>query len=263
MNSHGLLTCSHYAFPPNSLHYCGPEKQNDLIGYQGEQIADQGLAEIIRDFQTLYPYLTLISQENNIRDPFDPRVVEAYWIGNELLKNVSMRQFYRHFTDSLHLKKRLKRKDFELLTGKFDGGALPHHTFHVLNIFTRTGHHAVEHTLETMDACRIGWGKVVKNTNKSHPEFISGSILVKTKPLIIQNGKLTLGNETSKQVSIAGAQIINHPAERDLASPDKPEILNRYVSFHWNTFCDFLTELQARNLEYYTLRAIHLANQTI
>src|SRR3989344_7944280 len=166
MDRSGLLTCSAYASPPNSLHYCGPEKQNDLLGYQQEQTSDRGLAEIIAEFQTLYPYLTLIAYENNIRDPFDPRVVEAYWIGNDLLTNVSMNKFYYHLRDTLKLKNKVKPKDLELLFGKLDDGMLPHHTFHVLNVFTRTGHHSVQHTLETMDACRIGWGTVIQNSSQ-------------------------------------------------------------------------------------------------
>ncbi len=40
------------------------------------------------------PYLQLIARSNDIADPFDARVVEAYWIGNELLDGVEVRQLY-------------------------------------------------------------------------------------------------------------------------------------------------------------------------
>ena len=161
MDHQGLLLCARYAFAPNSLHYCGPDKIINLFAYTQEQMADRGLQEILTEFETLYPYLTFIAYENNIRDPFDRRVVEAYWLGNTLLHTISMNGFFRHFSDALHLKKKITKKDFELLVGKLPAGAIPHHTFHVLNIFTRTGHHAIKHTLETMDNCRIGWGKVI------------------------------------------------------------------------------------------------------
>lgn len=240
----GLLTCTNYAFPPNALHYCGPEKQQEILAYQSERVVDDGLKKILQEFQTLYPYLTLIAYENNIRDPFDPRVVEAYWIGNDLLKNVTMKNFYQHFIKALKLPQKLKKKDFNLLVGKFDQGALPHHAFHVFNIFTRTGHHTVAHTLETMDECRIGWGELVRN-----PELGPGSILVKTKPLIIQDGKLTLGAPIVKSISVPIPD--NHAPETGL------------ISFHWSTYCDTITIQQTVALEYYTQLAINLANITL
>lgn len=251
----GLLTCTNYAFPPNALHYCGPEKQHEILAYQSEQVADDGLKKILQEFQTLYPYLTLIAYENNIRDPFDSRVVEAYWIGNDLLKNVTMKNFYQHFVKALKLPKKLKKKDFNLLVGKFDQGALPHHAFHVLNVFTRTGHHTVPHTLETMDECRIGWGELITPAVQgaheivSHPELDSGSILVKTKPLILQNGKLTLGPPIIKPINVPTANY-----QLPTAS---------LITFHWSSLCGTITADQARNLEYYTNLAITLANNTL
>ena len=81
----GLVTCARYSFAPNSLHYCGPEKQSDMRAYVSDSVTDQGLYDILNRFDTLYNYLQLIGTENDIRDPFDPRVVEAYWVGNSLL----------------------------------------------------------------------------------------------------------------------------------------------------------------------------------
>ena len=242
MNQTGLITCAHYAFPPNSLHYCGPEKQINLAAYREENIADLGLVEILQDFQTLYPYLALIAYENNIQDPFDPRVVEAYWIGNDLLDKVSMNKFYQHLNDSLGLKKRLKHNDLKYLFGKIPHGALPHHVFHVLNVFTRTGHQAVEHTLETMDACRISWGRIVRNPK----------LLVETQPLVLEKGKLTLGKAILKE-------LIQSPSRSPFGHLEG----GLWVSFHWNTFCGVLTNGQATRLKSYTEQAISLANQTL
>lgn len=254
MNHKGLLTCANYASPPNSLHYCGPEKQTDLADYQRAAVSDNGLGEILQDFQTLYPYLALIAYENNLRDPFDPRVVEAYWIGNYLLSQVSMNKFYQHLSDSLALKKQLKRKDLEWLVGKIPHGALPHHAFHVLNVFTRTGHQRVEHTLETMDACRIGWGTIIQISKLKSQNVLS----VETEPLILQNGKLSLGKPVIKQIRIP----FIHKSK--FINPDQIGVnLKSIVSFHWNTFCDILSDRQVKSLERYTRQAIRLANTTL
>jgi len=251
MNKTGILTCSAYASPPNALHYCGPEKQIALTAYQNRRIADHGLTDILIHFETLYPYLKLIAEENDIRDPFDPRVVEAYWIGNSLLRNISIHHFYTHLHDTLNLKKKVKVKDLERLYGKLPIGLLPHHTFHVLNVFTRTGHRTVEHTLETMDACRIGWGRVIKITN--YKLQTTNEFEVETQPLTLKKGKLTLAKPIVKKIKIP------------YRMPDfGSRILEAYlVSFHWNTLCDILTFEQVRRLTYYTNQAIALANQTI
>lgn len=237
----GLLTCSRYAYPPNALHFCGPELQDDLVGYQQQHYPDSCALEIIRQFQTLYPYLRLIAGENNIRDPFDERVVEAYWIGNALLNNISMNNLYRHFTETLTIQRNIPRKDFAVLTGKFEKGAFPHHTFHVLNIFTRTGHHASPHTLETMDACRIGWGKIT---------HILRTLSVETQPLILNNGKLSLGTPVAKYIHLPEG----FPVEQLKTG--------RFVSFHWGQACDILSTQQVASLAYYTNKALDLASTT-
>ena len=81
----GISTCARYAFAPNWFHYCGPEKQKDLKAYIQEQRFRSGITDILHHFETLYPYLLLIASENHLNDPFDRRVVEAYWIGNRFL----------------------------------------------------------------------------------------------------------------------------------------------------------------------------------
>ena len=167
MNYDGLLKCINYSYPPNSLQYCGPDKTEAIIAYKQENIGSDELVSFMKDFHTLYVYLRFIAYENNIKDPFDPHVVEAYWIGNPLLTTVSMKGFWKCLVEDHMLKKRLKQNDLRWLMGKIPQGAVPHHTFHVLNVFTRTGHHTVEHTLETMDACRISWGKVINQQKRN------------------------------------------------------------------------------------------------
>lgn len=244
MDINGLVYCAQYAFPPNSLGYCGPPKNTDLKEYTEEGITDKGLIGILSRFETLYPYLTLIAHENGIKDPFDPRVVEAYWLGNALLTNITQKQIYAHFAEALSLKKKLKPKDFEWLMGKIPQGSLPTHSFHVLNIFTRTGHHATDHTIETMDNCRIGWGKIIRNPESGSKE--NDSIKVETQPLILQNGKLALGKPIMKTILLLNKKL-----------------QGTYISFHWNIACDALSLKQVRNLQTYTQIAIDLANTTI
>lgn len=243
MNSKGLLSCLRYCLPPNSLSYCGPNKTQDLVGYRRENIADQGLAEMLSQFETLYHYLCFIAAENGIDDPFAPQVVEAYWLGNHLLSNIKIRSFYLYLHEKLGLKKKLSKKALNLLYGKLDKGALPHHSFHVFNVFHRSGHLPIEHTIATMDACRIGWGKVVKiNADQT--------VSVKARVLEMKNNKLKLSQPKEKL-------LVNNILGKPLLTLIKP---GDWVSFHWQMLCDKISNAQVNSLKKYTLQALALAN---
>ena len=41
-----------------------------------------------RCFSGAWPYLELIASANAIADPLDARVLEAYWVGSELLEGI-------------------------------------------------------------------------------------------------------------------------------------------------------------------------------
>ena len=79
----GPLLFARYAYPPNALGLCGADETRTLLEYGDARASDGGLAELARTFEGAWPYLTLIAQANGIADPLDPRVVEAYWVGNE------------------------------------------------------------------------------------------------------------------------------------------------------------------------------------
>ncbi len=246
-NPTGLKKCAHYAFPPNLYHFCGPDKQADLLGYLKESVTDKGLVEIINHFETLYPYLVLIATENNIKDPFDPRVVEAYWLGNSLLKKVKLRSLSRHFEEVQQIKKKLPKKAINQLFNKIDTG-FPHHTYHVLNIFRRTGHIPIPQTLTTMDSCRISWGMVIKNYEL---RIMNGkenyNLLIKTRPIKLTKEKLMLGKPVVRQIKNIGKKIDT----------------GDWVTVHWGYVCEKVTGQQIKVLNYYTRKAIAVYNQRL
>lgn len=242
MDLAGLALCSRYSYPPNSLSLCGPDKKGELEWYSTFQQADRGTFEILSQFSTLFPYLTLIASENRIVDPFDRRVVEAYWLGNKLLFHVPMTSFIRHLSETLKLRKKIKSKELESVFSKLASGAVPHHSFHVLSIYKRTGHIDIEQTVNTMDACLINWGKIKKVRKRS--------LLVETKSLAIKENKLIFGQLTERIVFAQG--------ERDV--PFSKLRVGDIVSYHWGYFCQKLALHQLRNLIYYTNLSINLAN---
>jgi hypothetical protein len=237
--TNGILTCARYAFAPNYFHYCGPEKQRDLEGYIQQNTTDLGLLDILHHFETLYPYLLLIASANRIKDPFDPRVVEAYWIGNTLLRQVKPAAFAAHLSDTLTLKKKIPKKQFTAFMDHAIHG-IPNHNEHVFNIFIRTGHATLRHTLATMDSCRISWAKVKDN-------LLNGQCIVETRLLGIKNDSIVLGNPVTKTAVCIGML------------PQK----GQYVSLHWGYVCDVLTDHQLKQLHFFTTAALQRANSHV
>lgn len=246
VDAQGLLICSRYAFAPNSLHYCGPERQSDMLGYVHHASVDRGLIDILNRFETLYPYLVLIASENRIKDPFDPRVVEAYWLGNHLLGSVHTRSLVKHLEDTALLKRRLPNKKFASMMDEVVENGVPQHNFHVMNIYVRTGHLAIPHTVKTMDQCRISWGRVTECVNPTNKKTGARNYIVETRPLIYRDNRLQLGICEKRMVMGIGMKYN----------------VGDWVSVHWGYVCGLLTPLQRRNLAYYTNSAIIAANRS-
>ncbi|MFA5830794.1 MAG: DUF6390 family protein [Candidatus Paceibacterota bacterium] len=241
----GILRCSRYAFGPNRLHYCGPDKNREIFSHISEKEEGEGLSELLSQFETMYPYLRHIAEANKIKDPLDDKVVEAYWIGNALLDRIPKQKLYEHLRDGLQLKNKLGAKSFELVAEKIGQGALPHHSFHVLDIWKRTGHSLREHSLENISECLVSVGAVMS---------VSGPfIIVKTEPLLYENGKLFLGLATEKKL------LRRLESDYDIEQLKKGDL----VSIHWSVICEKITKRQAENLKRYTQHHIDIANQTI
>jgi len=235
----GTLVFARYAFMPNRLNYCGGDDNRNLFDYCVEAQTDAGLVTILEQFQAALPYLKLIAGSNGIADPFDIRVVEAYWIGNELLDRVDLVRFY----DSLHdrFARRLNPKTLAHLLSQPPRGARPHHSFHVFDVHNRVG--MLEHNLPNLDSCRIGWGRV--------EEMDGPYYLVEYQPIILESGRLALGAPVKKRVL---RQIDGRGFAGDCRAGD-------WVSFHWDWVCDRLNAGQVSNLDRYTRHHLALANR--
>ena len=84
----GPVLFARYAYPPNALGYCGPGDPSALLGAAAEGTDVPGLGRLAARFEGAWPYLQLIAACNGLDDPLDRRVVEAYWVGNDLIARV-------------------------------------------------------------------------------------------------------------------------------------------------------------------------------
>jgi len=240
----GPLLFARYAYPPNALGLCGADVRRTLLEYGAARESDGGLAELAQTFEGAWPYIELIAGANGILDLLDPRVVEAYWVGNELLDRVRPGELGRHIEERFG--RRLGRAR-ESVAHAASAGAVPHHCFHVFAVYPwlgliRTG--VVDEPLRILDQCRITPAVVTR---------VEGEMLdVLARPLLWDGTRLYLGEPRARTArwQEAGLAFVARPNPGEL------------VSLHWNFVCDILPSASARRLCRATDRALDAVNRS-
>ena len=240
----GPVLFARYAYPPNRLGLCGPDDAPSLhAGALAGATAE--LRELARGFEGAYPYLSLIAHENGIADPLDPRVVEAYWLGGELSARIGPRSLHRNVSE--RFRGRMTTDDWRWLESALAAGSRPIHAFHVLEIFPRAGlmRGDAAPILETIDSCRVRWGRLVR--------AVGDQLVISASRLELVDGKLRLGAEGLESVTgwYDGSGLLGG------ARPGDP------VSVHWGWACDRLSESQLARLAAWTDAALGITNQAI
>ena len=237
----GLLRFIRYAFMPNHLGYCGGRSSEVLLEHGSEGRADSRLTPLLAEFSGAVPYLRTIAGANGIADPFDPRVVEAYWLGNDLLAGVEAADLYRSLEERFG--RQLPAGVREQVLRKPPQGAKPYHLFHVVDVYRHLESEVVGRA--AMESCRVSWGQVtvVEKT----------SLVVRRRPLVLHEGKLALGEPRVEPVA---REVLDRGFVDDVAVGD-------CISIHWGWACEVLGERQRADLERWTTHHLALANQTI
>jgi hypothetical protein len=242
----GPLLFARYAYAPNELGYCGPADHRALLEYGAEGIVDGGLRELAKGFGGAWPYLRLIAGANGIDDPLDRRVVEAYWIGNQLLDRVDMTVFGGSLAERFA---RPAGRRWAQLAETIPAGGSAHHSFHVLCVYPWVGMlgegRGADRPLQVLDQCRIRWGQVVSRTG--------GEVVIRSRPLRYEDYRLFLGPARTETATAAanGLGFVTSLQPGD------------WVSLHWRWVCDRLTPRQLRFLRGYTARTLRMVNKRL
>ena len=162
----GALLFARYAYPPNALGLCGADTPRTLLEYGAARASDGGLAELARTFDGAWPYLELIAGANGIADPLDPRVVEAYWVGNALLDRVRPGRARAPRRRALPRPARARRR---ARRRRRRGRRVPHHCFHVFAVYPwlgllRTGRR--RRAARILDQCRTTPARVLRGRRR-------------------------------------------------------------------------------------------------
>jgi hypothetical protein len=229
----GPLLFARYAYPPNELGYCGPDASRELLERADAATTrglpdDGGLRRQARGFEGAWPYLELIAHANGLADPLDRRVVEAYWVGNDLLRQVRPAALGDCLEDRFRPRGRLVWTGLaDVVSGAAQGSgrAVPHHSFHVLAVYPWVGllrSGVRDEALRVLDRCRIRWGRVV--------EVSAGHALIRSRPLQWDGHRLSEGPERVEPVV---TRLDGYGLAPTLAPGD-------WCSAHWDWACDRL-----------------------
>ncbi|WP_062301092.1 DUF6390 family protein [Demequina subtropica] len=238
----GALLFGRYAFPPNDLGYCGPDRADELLDRVSAGASGPGLEEVARAFEGAWPYLELIGECLG-RAPLDPRVVEAYWLGGPELGRCGGAAFARSLEE--RFRPRLTRLEFERLVAAVAAGGTPHHNFHVFAVYPwvgliRNGH--VDGPLTVLDRCRIRCGQVLS---------IEGdTALVESRHLSWDGRTLSLAPPTAETAHF-------RRGGRSLALTVKP---GDFVTLHWDWICDWIGPMRLTRLRNATAHELAAVN---
>jgi hypothetical protein len=241
----GPLLFARYAYPPNALGYCGPDDARALIGHTTVGESSPDLAALARRFAGAWPYLQLIAASAGRDDPLARDVVEAYWLGNLLLRAVDPTVFAAHLVDRFEGRAGRGLTDLTTLARL---GAVAHHNFHVFAVYPWVGMlraGRTEEPLRVLDACRIRWGKVCA--------VAAGIVEVSSRPLTWNGTELNLGPVRTEYALIASDA-------GSLAPTVRPGDL---VSMHWDWVCDVLTPAQVKALRSVTAHTLRMTNEAL
>ncbi len=180
----------------------------------------------------MYPYLHLIASANSLQ-AFDEQVIEAYWLGNQLLENVSFREmqkiilsFQKHGLPSSIAEKKAANLPEEML---------PHHSMHVLHINFLS--QKVKPFIQNLSNCLIQWGTVQGQTTKG--------IKVKGVELLLESNELKLKEKE---------KTIQNPFNLQLQPNDQ-------ISVHWGNAIEKISGDELKNLKNHNIKNLQALSQ--
>lgn len=244
----GTELAARFSYITNSLGFCGPSKASELfleyikninqgIGRKKLEESRQKVESALKRFEGLLPYLSTIAEKTG-KELLDPEVVEAYWLGNELLEKFNDDDI-KEIINKLMLRGLPSSIGKELIKN-LPSGFFPHHDFNVFYVGVGRTTGSVETTLQNMDNCRISWGRVA--------EVSKSELIVITQALKRTGaGKFFLGEEEAKN-AVYLLEMLPEVKKGDI------------VTLHWGFAPLILKKHQLNNLKKYSKRILDVMN---
>ncbi|NMB56632.1 hypothetical protein GYA19_01690 [Candidatus Beckwithbacteria bacterium] len=234
MDQKALKLCARFALTPNQLGYCGTSKASKILQ---DCILNNTCAEVeveIKKFIILNPYLQTIAQITK-KPPFSYEVIEAYWLGNDSLKecqrtdfNLLLENFNKQGVPSFLIQE---------LKEKLPKVFIPIHLFNILHVGVGRTSGAVPFNLNSINNCMLRWGKILTINNQTKK--------LKTKL-------------HSLKLSSTGNYILTQKEEKlhfDPRFTPNLKIGDRVIA-HWGFTAKKITKKEEENLQFWTKKLI-------
>lgn len=234
----GPAQFARFALPPNAYGYCGPADLAlvaDLVA--ARDVGTDEMRSVAQQFEGAWPYLQFIADTAG-DDPLSSEVVEAYWIGNNLLRDIDLLAWGNSIEERFRPRAGGR---WRVLSDGIVGG-VPNHAFHVFCVYPWVGllrQGFADHALEVIDRCRIRWGTVV--------EAVGADVLVRSAPLVWDGRTIHHGIERVENVRIP-------------VDDGNELVIGDVVALHWDYVCQVLSPRQHQQLMLYHDRHLAIAN---
>lgn len=225
-NQKALKLLSQFSISPNKLGYCGLNTGPDafidcIVNGKCDRVEKE-----VEQFIVLNPYLETLAEITG-KPKFSFEVVEAYWIGNDLLKQSKV-EHYKILMKNFE-KQGVPADLVEEFSKNVPSKFIPHHLFQVLHIGVGRSSGSVKYNEQSINNCMPRWGKVLE---------------IKENTVEIQLESITVKNNVEK----------TKKTEQFMYDEKFTGKINKgdRVSVHWNTVTNILTSKQALNLDFWT-----------
>lgn len=251
----GTELAARFSYITNSLGFCGPDKASSkFLHYIKDHSNRKEVESALKRFEGLLPYLSTIAEKTG-KNLLDFDVIEAYWLGNELLEkfdNNDMKNIIKKL-----ISRGLPSSIGNELIKNLPAGFIPHHDFNVFYVGVGRTTGSVETTLQNMDNCRIGWGKVI--------EVQPRELIVATQALKKKENKGEIKNKKENVEQNAGKFYLGEEETKNIVY--LPEMLpdvkkGEHVALHWGFAPLVLEKYQLNNLKKYNKKILDVMNNT-
>lgn len=227
MDNKALKLASLFAYSPNSHGYCGLESASAAFSKCIKHGSCNTVAKELKSFITLYPYLKTISRIRKLQF-YDYKVIEAYWIGNELLKDfpISGYQMLIREFEKQGVPKWLTKD----LSKRYPKKFIPHHLFQVLHVGVGQASGSVPFNIKSINDCMIRFGDV-KSLQKDY--------LVASINGLQKNGSKYELKKGDVKIHINDALFL------------KPKIHSR-ICIHWGHIVKKFTIKEEKNIRFWS-----------
>jgi hypothetical protein len=220
------LACR-FTMPSNSLGYCSKTTPTDVLTDCVENGKCDEVEKELSKFTVFNPYMETLAKISG-QNKFSYATVEAYWLGNDLLKKAQIKHYYlllKHFQ-----KQGVPDWLIDELKHKVPKKFIPFHLFQVLHVGVGRATGSVPFNLDSINRCIMKWCRVKK---------IYRNTLITEAPSLKEN--------EDKYDIIYSTESFNY----------RPDFLpglktGDTVAAHWNQAIKILTPQETNNLSYWT-----------